>query len=85
MSDSSCTEKDGVEEVMIGFISVAQTLSGVEEERNMDTFFRALVLEPEKLGGEVVEGPSKIFLPNKIVSLDKLWIPFLHLDALLHI
>jgi len=68
VTDTSASEGNCVEEILICGITITETLAGVEKEWEMDVLKSTLLLEPDKIGGQVVETPSVVFRADEVVA-----------------
>ena len=84
VTDAAGAEEDGVEEVFVHRVAVAEGLACVEEEGDVDSGFGTLLAEVEEERGEVGEGAAEIFLSDDVVTCDHFWELELHFDTLVH-
>jgi hypothetical protein len=84
VADAARVEQDGIEEVLVCGVAVAECLARVKEERNIEALFDTPLLEPEDFGYEVLQWTTEVFLSNKVETGDEVWMGFLDVYALLH-
>jgi len=84
VADPAGAQEQGVEQVVIGRVAVAERLAGVEEEGNLDALHGALLPEPEELGKQVGQGAAVILGANEVVAGDEVRPGELGGDAVVH-
>lgn len=68
VSDTACTEEDGIEQVFVGRVSIAESFARVEEERNREVRLLGLLLEPDQFGCHIGKRTAQVFLSDHIVA-----------------
>lgn len=66
VADAFGAEEDGVEEVFVGSVAVAEGLAGVEEEWEVDVFEAAVFAEPEEVWEVVFVRAAEVFLADEV-------------------
>jgi hypothetical protein len=70
VAEATSSESDGIEEVLVNAVAIAEGFAGVEEEGDAEAFFGAALLEPEEEKGEGGEGAAEVFLADEVVAAD---------------
>lgn len=70
VADAAGAEEEGVEEVFVDAVAVAEGFARVEEEGDVDAFDGALFAEPEEFWEERGEGAAGVFLADEVEAAD---------------